>query len=47
MIYAAEKKQNVLVFPTPGAKCMQYMNTSAEILGFAEDLGRKKQTLKI
>lgn len=41
MIYAPGKKQNVLVFPPPGAKCMQYMSTSTEILGSPENLGIK------
>lgn len=43
MIYAAGKKQNVLGFPQPGAKCMQYMSISTEILGFPEDLGGKNK----
>lgn len=43
MIYAAGKKQNVLGFPPPGAKYMQYMSTSTEILGFSEDLGGKNR----
>lgn len=43
MIYAAGKKQNVLGFPPPGAKYMQYMSTSTEMLGFPVDLGGKNK----